>query len=65
VVLNPDGSVHPAYNTNGGINLGTNDVNGAFAKVLQLPDEHAMLAVGSFTKFDFRQCNRILRIKYQ
>lgn len=64
-VLNPDGSLHAAYNTNGGINMGANDVNGAIAKVLQLPGENAMLATGSFTRFDFRQCNRILRIRYR
>ncbi|WP_217604747.1 IPT/TIG domain-containing protein [Chitinophaga sp. GbtcB8] len=65
VVLNPDGSLHTTYNTNGGINMGTNDVNAAFTKVLQLPDDHSMLAVGGFTRFDFRPCNRIVRIKYQ
>jgi uncharacterized delta-60 repeat protein len=64
-VLNPDGSLHPAYNTNGGINLGTNDVSGAISKVLQVPGDHAMLVTGSFTRFDFRSCNRILRIRYQ
>lgn len=64
-VLNPDGSLHPMYNTNGGINLGTNDVSGAITRMLQVPSEHALLVTGSFTRFDFRQCNRILRIRYQ
>jgi len=65
VVLNPDGSLHATYNTNGGINMGTNDVNGAISRVLQLPGEKAMLVTGSFTRFDFRQCNRVLRIRYR
>lgn len=64
-VLAPDGSLHAAYNTNGGINMGTNDVNGAITRVLQLPGENAMLVTGSFTRFDFRPCNRILRIRYR
>ena len=65
VVLKPDGSVHPNYNTNGGINIGINDVNGGFAKLLQIPGDKTMLGVGSFTRFDFRSCNRIVKIRWQ
>ncbi len=65
VVLNPDGSMHTTYNTSGGISLGTNDITGGFTQLLQLPNEHAMLGVGSFTKFDFRPCNRIVKIRYR
>jgi uncharacterized delta-60 repeat protein len=65
VVLNADGSLHPTYNTNGGITLGPNSTRGGVAKILQIPSEKAMLMVGSFTKFDYNSSNRIVKIKYQ
>ncbi|WP_160716511.1 IPT/TIG domain-containing protein [Chitinophaga solisilvae] len=64
IVLQPDGKVHPAYNTSGGISLGENAVTGALARIIQQPGERAMIAVGSFTRYDFRASNRIVRIKY-
>ncbi|MFY0254535.1 IPT/TIG domain-containing protein [Chitinophaga sp. 30R24] len=64
IVLNPDGSVHPAFNSGGGITLSDYAVSGAINKVIQQKDEKGILIVGSFTKFDFRTANRIVRITY-
>ncbi|CAL1519702.1 IPT/TIG domain-containing protein [Chitinophaga sp. MM2321] len=65
IVLKSDGSVHPGYNTNGGISLGENAVRGGINRFVQQPAEKSMLAVGSFTRYDFRTSNRIVRITYK
>lgn len=64
VVLNPDGSMNPTYNSNGGVGLGSGSFYG-IRKILQLPGEHAFLGVGDLVKFDYRTCNSILRMTYQ
>lgn len=64
-VLKADGSLHDTYNTNGGFTLGTNDVTGGVGKILQVPGQQSFLVTGSFTKFDLRQCNRILKVNYK
>lgn len=65
VVLNANGTLHPAYNTNGGITLGEYGARGALAKILQVPGEKAMFMVGNFTKYDYTTHNRIVKLKYQ
>ncbi|HVI48117.1 MAG TPA: IPT/TIG domain-containing protein [Chitinophaga sp.] len=65
VVLRSDGAIHPTYNTNGGVSLGERAVSGGIARIVQQPAEKAMLIVGSFTKYDYRNSNRIVRVKYK
>jgi uncharacterized delta-60 repeat protein len=64
IVLNPDGSLHPSYNSGGGITLNSNAVTGGILKIVQQAGEKSMLVVGSFTRFDYRVANRIVRITY-
>jgi uncharacterized delta-60 repeat protein len=64
IVLNSDGSVHPTYNTNGGITLGEHAVSGGVTRIVQQPGERAMLMTGFFTKYDYRNSNRIVRVTY-
>jgi uncharacterized delta-60 repeat protein len=64
IVLNANGSVHPGYNSNGGVTLNSNAVSGAVTKVIPQDGERSILMVGSFTKYDYRTANRIVRITY-
>lgn len=64
VILNSDGSLSEAYNTNGGLSSGGISFSGIITDVVQLPDENAFLTVGTFTKFDGFTNNRIMRIAY-
>lgn len=64
IVLNADGSIHPTFNSNGGITLSPDAVSGGILKILQQTGEKSMLVVGSFTRFDYRDANRIVRITY-
>ncbi|MEC5142864.1 IPT/TIG domain-containing protein [Chitinophaga sp. 212800010-3] len=67
IVLNADGTIHPTYNSFGGINPVYNGSSSNFnvGQIVQQPGENAMLVVGAFTRFDFRTANRIVRIKWQ
>lgn len=65
VVLSADGAVHKTYNSNGGITFsGTADL-GQISKVLPMTGQNALLMVGSFSQFDYRQANRIVKLTYQ
>ncbi|MBS0031559.1 IPT/TIG domain-containing protein [Chitinophaga sp. 22321] len=64
IVLNADGSIHPSFNTNGGITLSPDAVSGGIMKIVQQEGEKSMLLVGTFTRFDYRNANRIVRIVY-
>ncbi|RPE08536.1 DUF5008 domain-containing protein [Chitinophaga lutea] len=59
VVLTAEGAVHKSYNSNGGI------TNGFVEQVIPMVGQKAALMVGSFTQFDFRSANRIVKMKYQ
>lgn len=64
IVLNPNGSVHPAYNSNGGVTADKDGNYGSITRVLPQQGEKSLLIVGTFTKFDFRDANRFVRITY-
>ncbi|NLR57328.1 DUF5008 domain-containing protein [Chitinophaga polysaccharea] len=68
IVLNADGSVHATYNSFGGFSaVGDNGANGnanSVNRVIPQAGEKSLLVVGSFTKFDFRTANRIVRVTY-
>lgn len=64
IVLNADGSIHPSFNSNGGITLSPSANSGGILKIVQQTGEKSMLVVGSFTRFDYRVANRIVRITY-
>ncbi|RFS25080.1 DUF5008 domain-containing protein [Chitinophaga silvatica] len=64
IVLNPDGSPHPTYNTTGGLTF----LNGSFgliSKIIPVEGEKSLLMVGSLTNFDYRTVQRLVKIKYQ
>lgn len=65
VVLSPNGAVHPTYNTNGGITFSGNAGLGYIYDMLPMTGQNAMLMVGSFSQFDYRQANRIVKVKIQ
>ena len=64
IVLNANGAIHPSYNSNGGVTLNSNAVSGAVNKIIQQAGERSMIMVGSFTTYDYRTANRIVRITY-
>lgn len=65
VVLTPEGAVHKTYNTNGGITFSGNAGLGQVWQMLPMPGQQAMLMVGSFSQFDYRQANRIVKLNYK
>lgn len=65
VVLTPTGAVHKTYNTNGGITFSGNAGLGQVTKVLPMTGQNALLMVGTFSQFDYRQANRIVKVVYQ
>jgi uncharacterized delta-60 repeat protein len=65
VVLTADGAVHRTYNTNGGITFSGNAGLGQVWKVLPMTGKNALLMVGTFSQFDYRQANRIVRFTYE
>lgn len=65
VVLTPNGAVHKTYNTNGGITFSGSGGLGQITKILPMTGQNALLMVGTFTQFDYRQANRIVRVAYQ
>ncbi|WP_173002967.1 IPT/TIG domain-containing protein [Chitinophaga sp. SYP-B3965] len=65
VVLTPTGAVHKTYNTNGGVTFAGNAPLGQVWKVLPMTGQNALLMIGSFSQFDYRQANRIVRFTYQ
>lgn len=64
IVLNSNGSVHPAYNSNGGVTADKDGNYGYITRVLPQQGEKSLLLVGTFTKFDYRDANRFVRITY-
>jgi uncharacterized delta-60 repeat protein len=64
VVLNANGSFHPTYNSMGGVTADKNGNTGYVTRILQQTGEKSMLVVGTFTKFDYRDANRLVRITY-
>lgn len=64
IVLNADGSIHPTFNSNGGITLSPSANSGGILKIVQQAGEKSMLVAGSFTRYDYRVANRIVRITY-
>lgn len=64
VVLAPDGTVHKTYNTNGGITFSGNAGLGQVWKMLPMTGMNGLLMVGTFSQFDYRQTNRIVKFSY-
>lgn len=64
IVLKADGSIHPTYNSAGGLSL-NNGFAGTISKIIPIQGEKSLLMVGSFTSYDYRNVQRIVKIKYQ
>lgn len=65
VVLSADGTVHKTYNSNGGITFSGNTDLGQVTEVLPMTGQNALLMVGTFSQFDYRQANRIVKFTYK
>lgn len=65
VVLEANGAVHKTYNTNGGVTLSGNAALGGINGIIPMTGQPSMLMVGTFSQYDYRQANRIVKIKYQ
>ncbi|GEP89602.1 delta-60 repeat domain-containing protein [Chitinophaga terrae (ex Kim and Jung 2007)] len=64
MVLNPNGSIHPTYNSNGALSLYTGNST-PITKIIPVEGEKALFVVGGFTNYDFRPVQRLVKIKYQ
>ncbi len=64
IVLTDKGAIHPSYNTIGGVTLDQNAQSGGITQILPVAGEKSLLVVGTFTKFDYRDANRFVRITY-
>ncbi|MFX1704441.1 DUF5008 domain-containing protein [Chitinophaga sp. CC14] len=64
IVLTDKGAIHPSYNTIGGVTLDQNANSGGITQILPQVGEKSLLVVGTFTKFDYRDANRFVRITY-
>jgi len=64
IVLTDKGAIHPTYNTIGGVTLDQNANSGGITQILPVAGEKALLVVGTFTRFDYRDANRFVRITY-
>jgi uncharacterized delta-60 repeat protein len=65
VVLTPSGAVHPTFNTNGGITFSGNAGLGNIFRILPMTGQNALLMVGTFSQFDYRQANRIVKVRFE
>ncbi len=66
VTINADGSLHKTYNSNGGITLNIDaDLGGVNCITPMQGGTKALLLGGSFTVFDYRTANRIMKLKYE
>lgn len=65
IVLQPDGTVHPTYNTIGGLRYATASDDGNVMEIMNVKGENAVILVGNFDLFDNRMANRIVKLKFE
>ncbi|WP_198652021.1 IPT/TIG domain-containing protein [Chitinophaga deserti] len=65
IVLNADGTVHPTYNTIGGLRYATASDNGSVTEILPVQGQKAVMMVGNFDMFDGRPANRIVKLVFE